>query len=84
LGGGLENYTGGTDHGQAQPMFLFGPGVKAGVHSVQPSLTDLDERGNLKMSVDFRNAYAANLEKWLGVPNEVILGEKFPVVDFIA
>ena len=65
-------------------MFLFGPGVKAGVHSAQPSLTDLDERGNLKMSVDFRNVYAAILEKWLRVPTEVILGEKFPVLDCVA
>jgi len=79
-----ENYSGGTDHGQAQPMFLFGPGVKAGVHCEQPSLTDLDERGNLKMSVDFRNVYAAMLEKWLKIPNEAILGEKFPQVDCIA
>jgi len=79
-----ENYSGGTDHGQAQPMFLFGPGVKAGVHSVQPSLTDLDERGNLKMSVDFRNVYASILEKWLCVPNEVILGQKFPLLECVA
>lgn len=79
-----ENYSGGTDHGQAQPMFMFGPGVKGGVHSSQPSLTDLDERGNLKMSVDFRNIYAAILEKWLHVPTEVILGEKFPLLECVA
>lgn len=79
-----ENYSGGTDHGQAQPMFLFGPGVKAGVHSEQPSLTDLDERGNLKMTVDFRNIYAAMLENWLKIPTETILGEKFPLLDCIA
>ncbi len=79
-----ENYSGGTDHGQAQPMFLFGPGVKAGVHSEQPSLTDLDAQGNLKMTVDFRNIYAALLEKWLKIPTETILGEKFPLLDCIA
>jgi uncharacterized protein (DUF1501 family) len=79
-----ENYSGGTDHGQAQPMFLFGPGVKAGVHSTQPSLKDLDERGNLKMTVDFRSVYAAILEKWLKVPTEVILGEKFQRLECIA
>ncbi len=79
-----ENYSGGTDHGQAQPMLLFGPGVKAGVHCEQPSLTDLDERGNLKMSVDFRNVYAAMLEKWLQIPNQDILGEKFSPLDCIA
>ena len=79
-----ENYSGGTDHGQAQPMFVFGPGVKAGVHGEQPSLTDLNKRGNLKMTVDFRNVYAAILEKWLKVPTEAILNEKFPLTDCIA
>lgn len=79
-----ENYSGGTDHGQAQPMFMFGPGVKAGVHSTQPSLTDLDERGNLKMATDFRNVYAGILDKWLTVPHEAILGEKFTALDCIA
>lgn len=79
-----ENYSGGTDHGLAQPMFLFGPGVKAGVHGKQPSLTDLDERGNLKMQVDFRGVYASILDKWLCAPSETILGQKYPPVDCIA
>lgn len=79
-----ENYSGGTDHGQAQPMFLIGSGVKAGVHGKQPSLSDLDERGNLKMTTDFRNVYAAVLEKWLKVPTEAILGQKYPMLDCIA
>ncbi len=79
-----ENYSGGTDHGQAQPMFIMGPGVKAGVHGTQPSLTDLDKTGNLKSSVDFRNVYAGILEKWLKIPTEKILSKKFPQVDIIA
>ncbi|MCH8924359.1 MAG: DUF1501 domain-containing protein [Planctomycetes bacterium] len=78
-----ENYSGGTDHGLAQPMFLFGPGVKAGVHGKQPSLTELDN-DNLKMEVDFRCVYAAILEKWLDAPSEPILGEKYPLVDCVA
>ncbi|MEW6301930.1 MAG: DUF1501 domain-containing protein [Verrucomicrobiota bacterium] len=78
-----ENYSGGTDHGLAQPMFLIGPGVKAGVHGTMPSLTDLDDRGNLKMAVDFRNVYAAILEKFLKAPSEEILGGKYAPVDCI-
>ncbi|HJN13436.1 MAG TPA: DUF1501 domain-containing protein [Pirellulaceae bacterium] len=77
-----ENYSGGTDHGLAQPMFLFGPGVKAGVHGTQPSLTDLDQ-DNLKMTTDFRSVYTAILEKWLGVPAEPILGAKYPLLDCV-
>ena len=79
-----ENYSGGTDHGLAQPMFLFGSGVKPGVHGKQPSLADLDDRNNLKMQIDFRGVYAAILEKWLGTPSEPILEKKYPLVDCIA
>ncbi|MBM3999990.1 MAG: DUF1501 domain-containing protein [Planctomycetes bacterium] len=79
-----ENYSGGTDHGEAQPMFLFGPGVKPGVHAKYPSLSELDERGNLKMSVDFRSVYAAMLEKWWQIPVEAILPEKIAPLDCIA
>jgi uncharacterized protein (DUF1501 family) len=63
-------------------MFLFGPGVKAGLHGKQPSLVELDN-DNLKMEVDFRSVYAAILEKWLGTPSEPVLGEKYPLVDCI-
>ena len=79
-----ENQSGGTDHGLAQPMFLFGSGLKPGIHGTQPSLTDLDERGNLKMSVDFRNVYAAILEKWLHVPQDKVLDKAYPLLDCIA
>ncbi len=78
-----ENYSSGTDHGLAQPMFLFGPMIKPGVHGKQPSLTDLDRNGNLKMEVDFRSVYAAILEKWLQTPSEPILGAKYAPVDCV-
>ena len=77
-----ENKSQGTDHGSAQPMFLFGPGVKGGLHGKQPSLADLD-RSNLKMEVDFRSVYAPILEKWLGVPSEPILGQKYAHIECI-
>jgi uncharacterized protein (DUF1501 family) len=76
-----ENASQGTDHGSAQPMFLFGPGVKPGCHGKYPSLTDLRRDGQLKMEVDFRSVYAAILEKWLGTKHEPILGAKYPLLD---
>jgi uncharacterized protein (DUF1501 family) len=79
-----ENFSGGTDHGLAQPMFLFGSGVKPGVHGRQPSLTDLDDRGNLKMQSDFREVYAAILEKWLDTDSEPILGQRYTPLDCVA
>lgn len=79
-----ENFSGGTDHGLAQPMFLFGPGVKPGIHGTQASLKDLDQNGNLKMVVDFRRVYASILENWLHTPSQIILGEKCPPLGVIA
>lgn len=80
-----ENGNKGTDHGSAQPVFLFGPGVKAGVSGKQPPFDDATtKRNNFKMELDFRCVYAAMLEKWMGVPSEPILGDKFAPIDCIA
>jgi uncharacterized protein (DUF1501 family) len=78
-----ENGSQGTDHGSAQPMFLFGPAVKPGGHGKYPSLTDLRPDGQLKLEVDFRSVYAAILEKWLGTPHEPVLGAKYPLLDCV-
>ncbi|MFV1996192.1 MAG: DUF1501 domain-containing protein, partial [Verrucomicrobiales bacterium] len=77
-----ENQSGGTDHGLAQPMYLFGPGVKPGLHGKHPDLVELDN-DNLKMEVDFRGVYAAILQNWLGTPSDKILGEQFPLIDCV-
>lgn len=78
-----ENASGGTDHGTAGPMLLFGAGVKAGLHGPPPDLKDLD-RNNLKYKVDFRSVYAAVLEKHLGVSAAPVLGGGFAPLDCIA
>lgn len=79
-----ENASQGTDHGSAGPMFLIGPGVKPGVHGKHPSYTEFNRHNNFIHTVDFRNVYAAVLERWLGVPSQPILGEGFPAVDCLA
>jgi uncharacterized protein (DUF1501 family) len=71
-----ENGSRGTDHGSAAPMFLIGGKVKAGVVGAHPSLTAL-EMGNLKFHTDFRQVYAAILERWLGVNPKEVLGDRF-------
>jgi uncharacterized protein (DUF1501 family) len=71
-----ENGSGGTDHGTAAPVFLAGPGVKAGVIGRAPSLLDLQD-GDLKFGVDFRRIYAGVLENWLGIPAKSALGGEF-------
>jgi len=71
-----QNASGGTDHGTAAPMFLFGPMVKPGVHGRHPSLSDL-AGGDLKFNVDFRTVYAAILDQWFAADAEAILGGRY-------
>jgi uncharacterized protein (DUF1501 family) len=75
-----ENGSKGTDHGAAAPMFLVGGNVKAGVVGKQPALTGLKD-GNLVHDTDFRQVYAAVLDKWLGVDSKPIVGDGFKPVD---
>jgi uncharacterized protein (DUF1501 family) len=81
-----ENGTEGTDHGAAAGMFLFGPGLKPGIHGTQPTFKDVFGGGGdwLKFTTDFRSVYASVMEKWLGIPSEPVLGAKFPLIDCIA
>jgi uncharacterized protein (DUF1501 family) len=77
-----ENGSRGTDHGTAAPMFLIGGRVKPGLVGEHPSLEKL-EFGNLKHHTDFRQVYAAVLEKWLGIPSAGILDGRFQPLDVI-
>lgn len=83
----LENGSQGTDHSAGGAQFLLGPGVKPGIHGQHPSLKkeDLIPAGwSLKHTQDFRSMYAAVLEKWMGIPSEPVLGQKWPLIDCIA
>jgi uncharacterized protein (DUF1501 family) len=77
---GRENGSKGTDHGSAAPLFLIGGKVKAGVVGKHPSLTHLP-LGNLEHHTDFRQVYAAVLDRWLGVPHRDVLGKEFKAVE---
>jgi uncharacterized protein (DUF1501 family) len=77
-----ENGSKGTDHGSGAPMFLVGGKVKAGAVGTHPSLQELED-GNLKFSTDFRQVYAAILDKWLGVPSKDIVGTGFKHIDIL-
>ncbi len=60
-----SNASGGTDHGAAAPVFVFGAGVKSGIIGVNPSWpTKLTVNDNVAMQYDFRAIYSTLLEKW--------------------
>jgi len=63
-----SNGSAGTDHGAAQPVFLFGEPVKKGVLGNPPDLpASLDSSAVLPMQYDFRSIYATVLRDWFCV-----------------
>jgi uncharacterized protein (DUF1501 family) len=78
-----ENGSLGTDHGTAGPVFLAGSAVRPGLCGQEPRLSDLDESGDLKSSLDFRQVYATLLESWLRVPSEETLGGRFETLPLL-
>ena len=77
-----ENGSRGTDHGAAAPMMLVGGRVRPGIVGAHPSLTELDQ-DNLRHHTDFRQVYAAILDRWLGVSSRQVLGQDFNPVDIL-
>lgn len=71
-----ENASGGTDHGRAGPSLVLGDSVKGGLYGKHPSLTDLD-KGDLKMTTDFRSIYAALIDGWMGGSSKAVLRKQF-------
>ena len=78
-----ENASIGTDHGTTEPMIVIGNAVHGGIYGEQPSLSDLDSAGNMKVKVDFRSVYATILDKWLGADSQSILGGNYGNVGFL-
>jgi uncharacterized protein (DUF1501 family) len=78
-----ENASNGTDHGAAAPMFIIGTPVKGGLYSKYPSLAELDNGGDIKMTADFRSVYATILENWLGAKSQPILRKNFEKLAFL-
>jgi uncharacterized protein (DUF1501 family) len=77
-----QNASGGTDHGAAAPMFIFGPKLQQGLVGRHPSLTDLDS-GDLKYHIDFRSVYATLLQNWLDAPSKPVLGGQFQTLPIL-
>lgn len=78
-----ENANGGTDHGTANVLFAFGPGVAGGIHGTTPDLQRLDAGGNLQHTTDFRSVYATVIERWWKLDSRAALGRNFPLVPLL-
>ncbi|MGA8295851.1 MAG: DUF1501 domain-containing protein [Acidimicrobiales bacterium] len=78
-----SNGSDGTDHGTANNVLVIGPSVTGGFYGDQPSLTKLDENGNLRFEIDFRSVYATVLEHVIGIDSRSILDKRYPLIGFI-
>lgn len=78
-----QNASGGTDHGTANNMLFVSGGLKQkGLINEMPDLANLDE-GDLKYKVDFKNAYATVLKKWLNADDKAILTKQYDYLNFL-
>ena len=73
----------GTDHGTANALFAIGSRVNPGLWGAAPSLTNLDNHGNLIGQVDYRQVYGNLLETWLGADQAEILGQNWGDLGFL-
>lgn len=79
-----QNAANGTDHGAASNVFIIGNQLKTpGIYNDLASLSNLDENGDLKYSVDFRSIYATLIDRWLGASDTEVLNDSFKKLNFI-
>ena len=78
-----ENVNLGTDHGTANNVIVLGPVVHGGLYGEAPSITNLDENGNLIFTTDFRSVYATVLEGVLNFESKPVLGKSYPTLGFV-
>jgi uncharacterized protein (DUF1501 family) len=66
-----ENGSNGTDHGTCAPQFVFGTQVNGELYGTNPDLGHLDQNGDLKQNIDFRQLYASLLGDWFGASDAI-------------
>jgi len=65
--------SGGTDHGTAFPMMIFGNNLNANVLGKNPKIDPKATwEDNLEAEFDFRQIYASIIEQWLGGDNAAL------------
>lgn len=61
-----SNASGGTDHGYAAPMFIFGTQATGGIIGTSPALPAVaGVNDNIALQNDFRNIYYSIMKRWL-------------------
>lgn len=79
-----SNASGGTDHGTAEPVMVFGTEVNPGILGKNPVIPSTPSTGdNIAMENDYRSIYAAVLADWFKVSPTVltnVLMSSYPIL----
>jgi uncharacterized protein (DUF1501 family) len=68
-----SNASGGTDHGAAAPLFVFGHYAQKNVTGTSPIINlSTGTADNIPMQYDFRSIYASILQQWFCVPETTL------------
>jgi uncharacterized protein (DUF1501 family) len=69
----FSNASGGTDHGTAEPVIMFGTNVNGGIMGTSPVLPATPTvNDNIPLQFDFRSVYSSILKDWFGAsPTEL-------------
>jgi hypothetical protein len=82
-----SNASGGTDHGSAAPLFLFGKNVRGGVFGSNPTIpTSATVNDNIPYQYDFRTVYNTILQNWFCVSDtgqKQIFSKQYPILPLI-
>lgn len=79
-----QNAANGTDHGTANQVFLIGNKLKKqGFYNQMADLSNLDENGDLKYDIDFREIYTSVLNNWLDIDATKVLGKSFSGMNIV-
>jgi len=62
---------------------VLGNSVSKGIYGAPLSLSNLDQIGNLKYTLDFRSVYATVLDRWMGASSKDVLGGSFGIQNFL-
>ncbi len=63
-----SNFSSGTDHGTAAPLFIFGSCVDKQIVGKNPEIpATVPDQTGVPMQIDFRDVYGSVLQDWFGV-----------------
>ena len=73
-----SNFSAGTDHGDAAPLFVFGNCVNPGILGTNPEIsTDVSGEEGVPMQYDFRSVYGSILMDWFEMEESDVRGLLF-------